>query len=808
MEEKFIISEAVSAVSKTWKPKAYTWDEFVAKLSVPINTGETYKEFMSKSKADQSKIKDRGAFVGGELSGGNRNAKNLLSRSVLALDIDFGNLQFPETFAKATDFACVIHGTHKHSEATPRYRVIAPLTREVNRDEYEALARKVAEVTDIELYDKTTFQYERCMFYPTVSSDVEYFFVEYLGEPLDVDHWLDMYEDWTDVTSWARHEDEAKAVRTSVTEVEMPELKGGLIGEFCRAYTIEEGIETFLSDVYKPSEDAADRYTYLAGESSNGLQVFDHNRAFSHQQSDKISDGRAYNIYDLVRVHKFGHLDADGQTSKSSSAMANLINNDSVVLSQRSKERVEKSGIEEGFDGAVITDIDGFQKEILEKIKEREFTYDKAGNMRPDAGNLEKIFVDDPLLGMNIRTNRFTHAVEFSRLPTWRVGINDNVIIGNNDMQQIRSYIERTYGICAPKKVEDAIGNAGNNNSYHPVKQYLTGLEWDGVKRADSLFIDFMNAPDEPYVREATRIMLLGAVNRVMRPGCKFDSALILVGEQGTGKSELLRRLSKGWFFDGLNDLGSIRSMESIQGVWIIELGELSALKNSSTEDSKNFITSTFDHFRGAYQEKTEDYPRQCVFFGSTNERAFLKDKTGNRRYLPIEVAPSEDKHKIFDDGFFPAYIDQIWAEIMVGYYKGESTLLSEASEKRAEELRSGHEDQNMYAEDVMNYIEMEVPTTWYEMDTSEHAIYFNGYPASTADYTEFMQREYVTVREVDDECYKAVSGEYSNAKRKKEITDILQQTPGWTDKGTSLKPQEKTIRGRRVNLRGAFWRI
>ncbi|WAX17508.1 hypothetical protein PM116P4_00041 [Parabacteroides phage PM116P4] len=812
MEEKFIISEAVSAVSKTWKPKEYTWDEFVAKLSVPVITSETYKEFMSKSKADQSKIKDRGAFVGGELSGGNRNAKNLLSRSVLTLDIDFGNLQFPETFAKATGFACVIHGTHKHSENTPRYRVIAPLSREVNRDEYEALARKVAEVTDIELYDKTTFQYERCMFYPTVSSDVEYFFVEYLGEPLDVDHWLGMYEDWTDVTSWARHEDEAKAVRTCVTEVEMPELKSGLIGEFCRAYTIEEGIETFLSDVYKPSEDTADRYTYLAGESANGLQVFDHSRAFSYQQSDKISDGRAYNIYDLVRVHKFGYLDKDGEVKRSKEAMEELINDDPKVKANRGKEFTLKAMKVGGMTQEQIKEIKAGVDVIIdvEKLTLDNLQRAKNGTCFPTSQNLAIIFTCDPVVGLGaIRENTFTHNFEFApnRLPSWTDG---TLAIDDVDMQHIRNYIDRVYGIANPKKIDDQLAVAARANGYHPVQEYLRELKWDGKPRVETALIEYLGADDNIYTREATRVMLVGAVKRIMQPGCKFDTAMILVGSQGVGKTHFISSLAHNpkWFSNSLTELGSTRSQEAIQGLWLIELAELSAVKKSDTNDVKNFLTRENDQFRGAYKSKVAYYPRQCVFFGSTNEVDFLTDRTGSRRFFPIHVKNIGRTADLYTSEFEVEFVDQLWAEAFYMYQHKVSTLLSQEAEDKANEVRKSYVPVSTYEDDILKYVDMDIPTCWYDdMNSYARREYFEAYPVSKGQYTEFMKMKYVLTKDICVEALGFGTREHKACHRE-EVATVLTVSEKWTAERDPSRPTSiKTANGR-INLIGAFWRI
>jgi hypothetical protein len=159
------IATGHGAVSKVWKNKKTNWSNLVTRLSDAIVTGESYKEFINASKQEQGKIKDVGGFVGGYLRNGRRSPSNVVYRQILTLDIDFAHLQFWDDFTLQFDYGAVLHGTHKHSDASPRYRLIIPLNREAKPDEYVAVARQIAGILGIELFDNTTFETNRLMFW-------------------------------------------------------------------------------------------------------------------------------------------------------------------------------------------------------------------------------------------------------------------------------------------------------------------------------------------------------------------------------------------------------------------------------------------------------------------------------------------------------------------------------------------------------------------------------------------------------------------------------------------------------------------
>lgn len=729
-ELSFNVAVSSSSNSKKWKNISMTWGEIQERFGTAVQTKETHKEFINLPKSEQGIIKDVGAFVGGELNGERRIKSAMLDRSLLALDVDFGDENFPSRFEDMICCAFIIHGTHKHNPKVGmyRYRILIPLSRPVDGDEYEALGRKVAELTGIDLYDRTTFQPERCMYYPSVPSDVAYYFYDsslFRDNALDVDEYLGMYEDYLDTSEWAYHKDEKNEVRSLVKEQQNPIMKTGVVGEFCRAYTISEVIERYLSDVYEPSDIGDDRYTYLGGTTHGGMIVFDDMFAKSYHNNDPIQGNHVYNAYDLVRVHKFGKMDKEDD-KKSTAMMLELINKDEKVAAMR-RDNILGKGKQ------VANDLDDFNELVGgdDEMNDEDFNFDfdSKGNMKPNANNISQIFKADQALKGLIAKDEFKDRIILTRKPAWRNGFAGDDF-RDVDFAGIRVHIENKYGISAANKIDDAIQMEAEKNSFHPVKDYLTKLVWDGTPRVDTLLIDFMKAEDTLYTREAIRIMLVGAVRRIFRAGYKFDSMLVLQSGQGAGKSKLISLLGKSWFSDSLSTMDGKAAYEQLQGNWILEVAELSAMKKAEVEGVKNFISKTEDNFRPAYGRVTVNYKRQCVFFGTTNQYEFLKDTTGGRRFLPVVVEANERTADLFKPEM-KEYIDQVWAEAVKMHYDGVSTLLSPEAENVANDMREEHLEVDSRAEDVERYLEMRVPSDWYDMNQSERKMYFDNYDPS-----------------------------------------------------------------------------
>ena len=669
-DENLSIAIGLNVASKIWKNTKITWSSLIQKLSTPVVTAETYKRFINATKEEQGKIKDVGGFVGGFLTNGRRDKTNVLYRQLLTLDVDFSHENFWWDFTKLFDCAAVIHSTHKSCPEKPRHRLIIPLDREVSQEEYQAIARKVAGDLNIDLFDQSTFDVNRLMFWPSVSSDMEYYFEYQDGPFLEADYILGLYSDWHDTSEWPTASNSFDTIKQAIKKQEDPDSKKGIIGLFCRTYTIQEAIETFLQDIYTSAGE--DRYTYVNGSTAAGLIVYDDKFAYSHHGTDPAG-GRLCNAFDLVRIHKFGHLDTgkerEDKDKKSFKAMEEFASKDPLTKKHIADEKFAEAkfefaeeaaqAIEENVDNSWVSELDANTK----------------GEYENSANNLNIIIQHDQFLKDVFKLNIFDNRRYVTRSLPWRkVDIMEP--LRDVDYSGVRNYIECVYGIVSSQKVDDALALEFEKKRFHPIVEYLQSLKWDGERRIDTLLIDYFGADDNLYTRAAIRKSLCAAVARVLVPGTKFDTALILVGPQETYKSTFIKKLGKYWFSDTFTTVQGKESFEQLQGAWIIEMAELSGLKKAEVETIKHFISKREDQFRPAYGRTVEIYKRQCVFFGTTNKDDFLRDPTGNRRFLPIDVRPEFVKKSVIDD-LTDEEVDQIWAEAYKLYEAGEPLYMT-----------------------------------------------------------------------------------------------------------------------------------
>lgn len=764
------VAVGLSAKTRVWKNKKYRWSELVTRLSTPNYTTESLKEFLQASREDQLRIKDVGGFVGGYLRNGKRAPGNVLHRQLITLDIDFGNNDVWDSFTMLYSNAAVLHGTHKNSPDNPRYRLIMPLSREVSPDEYVAIARRVAGDLGIELFDNSTFETNRLMFWPSTPRDVDYYVQVQDGAWLDADEILNSYTDWRDSSEWPMAQTRFDEVKREATHQEDPETKRGLIGAFCRAYSIQEAIELLLPDVYTPAS-IPDRYTYINGSTSAGLIVYDNKFAYSHHGTDPCG-GMLCNAYDLVRIHKFGHLDqGEGKKTKSMQAMDEFVRADPRVREMIAKEKLSDAKYDFANAPKQEPESDPQGDENTEWMKELEI--DSKGVYVSSDSNLNLIFAHDPRLKKLFGQNEFdAKGYVFGDLP-WRK-VDHPEPIRNVDLAGIRNYLGSIYGINSVQKVEDALTLEMERNRFHPIRDYLRSLEWDGIPRVDTILIDYLGARDNIYVREASRKVLTGAVARVMEPGCKFDLVLMLVGPQGAGKSTLIKRLGQRWFSDTFLSVQGKEALEQIQGAWLIEMAELAGLKKAEVESVKHFISKQEDVFRPAYARTSETFPRQCIFIGTTNDPEFLRDPSGNRRFIPVDI----DKTRSTKDVFHipQEEIDQIWAEAFELYMSGETLWLGEEAEMLAKEEQRAHSESDEREGIITSFLNRKLPANWDDMDLWQRKDYLDD-PLSPNGVKE---REYVCVAEVWCECL-GRNKEDMDRYKTREINDLLKSIDGWT---------------------------
>lgn len=756
------LAVGVSRRSRRWKNKKYKWSQFIDRLAQPFHTSETYKEFMAMAKADQDEIKDVGGYVGGYLRNSRRKVDCVVHRQLLTLDIDFAHLHFWEDFTLLYHNAAIMHSTHKHHEKSPRFRLIIPLAREVTPDEYVAVARRVAGDLGIDLFDGTTFDIHRLMYWQSTPKDQDYYFKFQDGPWVDPDEVLERYLDWTDTSLWPTSTAQMDRVQNAVGKQEDPETKKGVVGAFCRTYTIPEAIDTFLSKEY--TEAGEGRYTYTKGTTSGGLVVYDDKFAFSHHGTDPCS-GKLCNSFDLVRLHRFGHLDDDPKNGNTSfKAMQEFVLDDKEVKKIIASENLSNAQYE-------FADEVDVQEEDLDWMKELEI--DSKGNYKSTAVNLNLIFSNDPRLAGLFKQNDFDgKRYVFGNLP-WR-RTNPPEVMKNVDYSGVRNYIESLYGITGNLKIDDCLTLEFDKHSFHPIKEYLLSLEWDGEKRLERLFIDYFGAADNLYSRQAAIKMAVGAVARIFRPGVKFDLVVTLVGVEGTGKSTFANKLGGEWFSDTFITVHGKEAFEQIQGAWIIEMAELAGLRKAEVETVKHFLTKRVDSFRPAYARVSETYPRQCIFIGTTNNKDFLKSNTGNRRFLPIDVRPEATVKSVFDD-LDKQEVDQIWAEAYQLYKKGEPLYMDRDAEMMAKEEQVRHSELDERAGIIEEFLNVLLPHDWEERKLAERQMFWED-PLSEEGT---VRRDHVCVAEVWCECFNRDKKDMTRYNTR-EINEMLKVIPGW----------------------------
>ena len=256
----------------------------------------------------------------------------------------------------------------------------------------------------------------------------------------------------------------------------------------------------------------------------------------------------------------------------------------------------------------------------------------------------------------------------------------DSPTLTDVDIKYLLLYFEENYGLTIEKKIQDAVMVIANENRYHPVRDFLNALQWDGIERIRYCLHRFLGADADDYTCEAMRLFLLGAISRAFRPGCKFEIMLCLVGGQGAGKSSFFRLLAvqDDWFSDDLKKLDDENVYRKMQGHWLIEMSEMIATANAkSIEEIKSFLSRQKETYKVPYETHPADRKRQCVFCGTSNTLDFLPlDRTGNRRFVLVMVHPElAEIHILDDEPAARAYLIQVWAEAMEIYRSGNFKL-------------------------------------------------------------------------------------------------------------------------------------
>ena len=770
-DRQLTISVGGSRRSTSWAQTSIQWSELVERLRTPIRGQESHAAYMRMGKAQQDDLKDIGGFVGGTLRNGRRKRGNVLGRDLVTLDLDaVAAGQTGPLLAKIGALSCAscVYSTRKHEPEKPRLRVLVPLDRTVSAEEYEPIARRIAEWLGIEQCDPTTFQGYRLMFWPSASADSEYVFDTNDAPFLTAESVLKTYQDWHNVSEWPRVPGQTAEIQRA-EQAEDPEAKEGIVGAFCTVYDVRRVMDDLIPGTYEAT-DIPDRYTYTGGHTTSGAIVYgDGKWLYSHHATDPAG-GRLCNAWDLARIHLYGDKDDDAEPGGSPSrqpsyqAMVSRFLPDpevKTVMIRRQQESLHQ-------DFGEAAEPDGDWMKGLE--------FNSRGEVLGTLANLKLIFEYDPNLQCIGVDTFIGRSLVRGALP-WDSRTETRMWTDTDDTGAAW-YVETAYQIKDLRRIKMAADMIMDAHRTDVLQEYLEGLVWDGVPRVDTLLERYFKADPTPYVRAVCRKTLVAAVARAMEPGCKFDNVLTLIGEQGIAKSLFAAILGGEWYSDSIQTFSGKEAAEELRGVWIMELPEVDRMSNKFESSlMKQFITRTDDLFREAYAKRTTSHPRRCIFIASTNESKFLPDTTGNRRWWVVYChATATDRGE--DMASLRRDRDQIWAEAMTLWKVGEPLTLDDELYQEATAIQTEAQEEEPWAGPIENFVAHKVPPKWNNWTEEQRMLWWSDEFGQTQ-ATDLEDRTRICVAEVWVELmHKDMAS--LDKKHARRINAVLRNIPGW----------------------------
>jgi hypothetical protein len=491
-EFRLKISVGDSRFASRWINKMITFDELCELLKTPIRTTATAAEYQKMPKSQRDAIKDKGGFVGGHCREGKRKKNMIDCRSIITLDVDFAD---PAFLIRLMAYAHkgIIYSTHSHTPEAPRLRIIIVLTRDISADEYCCISRLIANELGMDAFDDSTYEPSRLMYWPSAPSDGEYIHCVLDGEPINPDEYLSRLSDWRDCSLWPTSSRQSAVIERNVKEQADPLAKTGIVGVFCRAYSVEEVIEKYLSDVYAPT--LTGRYTYKQGTTSGGVVVYGDGRwVYSHHGTDPAC-GKLLNAFDLVRIHRFGDMDDEHSVK----AMMDFAAQDEKVRGLIAKEKLESARDDFKVDGDWMKQLERERGSMVMKNK---------------ISNLLLILENDPRLN-GIVFNQLADGMEITGEVPWK---HPARFWRDADASQLVCYIDTHYGTFSSANYKNAVSKIVDDRSFHPIHDYLQSLPpWDGIPRVETLLVDYLGLTCYWQVEERSNSVPRSRIENDMR---------------------------------------------------------------------------------------------------------------------------------------------------------------------------------------------------------------------------------------------------------------------------------------------------
>lgn len=744
--------------SKIWTNKTTTYASLKERLNVTIRTPESAEEYAKFSKAQKDAAKDHGGFVAGTLRGGRRKIDTVESRSMVALDGDRINEKFLEFFEDQAPYTCLLYSTHSHTKDHPRVRVVFPLTRDITPEEFVAVSRYLAHTLGIDYFDECSYLPNQLMYWPSSSSNGEFIFKEVEKDWLDPDEILKAHPEWKDPTRLPTSSRESRANTVHMKKVQDPLEKAGVVGLFNRAYSpITLALDEFLSNVYEPTGND-ERYHLIESSSMAGVEIKDGKFVYSHHAKDPAYL-KLCNAFDIVRMHKFPEEDEKKSFQKMCEFALGL---DKVKLQIADDRQVS---------AAVDFEDTADWRTLLQYMSRSEV-------LQNSVWNLNLILNNDPDFS-GFAFNELANRIQVTSALPWDRP-EGNLFWRDADTAQLKSLIDARYLAFTSRNHDVAFTKIADDRRFHPIRDYLDALPaWDGIPRVDDLFIKYLKADDTDYVRTVTRKTFAAAVARIYQPGVKFDCVPVLDGEQGIGKSSIIKDLVTPEYYSeslSLTDMDDKSGAEKLQGFWVVEIGELAGMKKADIEKVKAFLSTADDKYRPSYGKTVESHPRQCIIIATVNgERGYLRDITGNRRFWIIKLHQQKQKQKWRFDQHFR---NQFWAEAKAIYESGETLYLEGDILGDAEEAQRSAMEVDERIGMVEEYLSVLLPRDWDTMDIYSRREYLSN-TNSPVVMKGTLERSSVSNAEIWCECFNR-SFQDLKPTDSYAIAALMTQIPGW----------------------------
>lgn len=725
-----------SRQAKKWVNKITTFDELKERLKVTIRTTESAEEYDRFSKAQKDNAKDHGGFVAGALKEGRRKIDTVVLRSMVALDGDRINKAFLENYESIAPYTSVLYSTHSSTDENPRVRLIFPLTRDVTPEEFVAVSRYLAQMLGIDYFDECSYQPNQLMYWPSTPSNGNFVYKEVDKKWLDPDEILNAHPEWTDPTRLPTSSRESKANIVSNQKAQDPLEKEGVVGLFNKVhFPITKAIDSFLSHIYEPTENE-NRYHLIESSSMAGVEIKEDGKfVYSHHAKDPAYL-KLCNAFDIVRIHKFG----DDDDKKSFKEMCEFAMQIDEVKLLAANERLAEAETDFTVDG------DNWKTKLKYQAK--------TSILENSVFNLNLILNNDPDFA-NIAYNELANRIQVIGPLPWERP-EGNSFWRDADTAQLKSVIDIRYLPFSSRNHDVAFTKIADDRRFHPIRDYLDSLPaWDGIKRVEDIFIKYLKADDTEYIRTVTKKTFAAAVARIYVPGIKFDCVPVLDGDQGIGKSTIVKDLVTADYYSetlSLTDMDDKSGAEKLQGFWVVEIGELAGMKKADIEKVKAFLSTSDDKYRPSYGRVVESHPRQCIIIATVNgERGYLRDITGNRRFWIIKVHQKKQK-KTWN--FTEEYRQQFWAEAKEIWKSGEKLYLEGNILEEAEKAQKGALEADERVGMVEEYLNTRLPDDWDDMDLFARRNYLSGNEFGSPVRTGSLVRTEVSNAEIWCECF------------------------------------------------------